>query len=234
MTLQLRQSSFRPTPVVSEPVPAPFTRAIEFDALKTIGTVSRFSRRETIFNEGDPANYSFKIISGAVRLCKMLTDGRRQIAEFRLAGDFFGLESGDEHVLTAEALSDVVVARYARTRLDRLEDDEPTLRRSMMTMLRRDLNSAQQHLIMLGRQTAKERVASFLFQLAERQDAQDGGSIEVPMGRQDIADYLGLTIETVCREITNLKRQRILSVPDRHHLVIRNMEALQAVADGEE
>ena len=200
--------------------------------LKAIGTISRYNRNETIFSEGDPAAASFKVVSGAVRLCKVLPDGRRQITDFRLAGDFFGLEATDEYALTAEALGDVVAVRYSRTRLDRLEDEQANVRRDLMDVLRRDLTAAQMHLIMLGRQTAMERVASFLVQLADRQDAEDGASVEVPMGRQDIADYLGLTIETVCRAISELKRGHTIGVPDRHHIVVRRLDALQAVAEG--
>jgi CRP/FNR family nitrogen fixation transcriptional regulator len=201
--------------------------------LKAIGTISRFARNETIFSEGDPANASFKVVSGAVRLCKVLPDGRRQIADFRLAGDFFGLEATEEYALTAEALGDVVAVRYSRARLDRLEDEQADVRRDLMGVLRRDLTAAQMHLIMLGRQTAMERVASFLVQLAGRQDAESGESIEVPMGRQDIADYLGLTIETVCRAISEMKRARTIDVPDRHHIAIRNLDALQNLAEGD-
>jgi CRP-like cAMP-binding protein len=201
--------------------------------LKAIGTISRYSRNETIFSEGDSAAASFKVVSGAVRLCKVLPDGRRQIADFRLAGDFFGLEATDEYALTAEALADVVAVRYSRARLDRLENEQANVRRDLMDVLRRDLTAAQMHLIMLGRQTAMERVSSFLVQLADRQDAESGASLEVPMGRQDIADYLGLTIETVCRAISELKRAHTIDVPDRHHIVVRNLDALQAVAEGD-
>ena len=201
--------------------------------LKAIGTISRFSRNETIFSEGDPANASFRVVSGAVRLCKVLPDGRRQIADFRLAGDFFGLEATDEYVLTAEALGDVVAVRYSRARLDRLEDEQASVRRDLMGVLRKDLTAAQMHLIMLGRQTAMERVASFLVQLASRQDAESGDAVEVPMGRQDIADYLGLTIETVCRAISELKRDHTIDVPDRHHIIVRDLDTLHTVAEGD-
>jgi len=209
------------------------SRDLMLAPLKSIGTISRFVRNETIFSEGDSVNASFKVVRGAVRLCKVLPDGRRQIADFRLAGDFFGLEAMDEYALTAEALGDVVAVRYSRARLDRLEDEQADVRRDLMGVLRRDLTAAQMHLIMLGRQTAMERVASFLVQLASRQDAESGKSIEVPMGRQDIADYLGLTIETVCRAISEMKRARTIDVPDRHHIVIRNLAALQSVAEGD-
>ncbi len=209
-------------------------RDLALAPLKAIGTISRFVRNETIFSEGDQACACFKVVSGAVRLCKVLPDGRRQIADFRLAGDFFGLEATDEYALTAEALGDVVVVRYARVRLERLEDEQAHLRRDLMGVLCRDLTAAQMHLIMLGRQTAMERVASFLVQLAKRQEVDGVGTITVPMGRQDIADYLGLTIETVCRAISEMKRARTIDVPDRHHIVIRDLDELQAKAEGDE
>ncbi len=239
MTIQLTPS--RQALAASRMVPMPLsTVGIDVDAeaglaaLQAIGAIARFDRNETIFSEGDAAIASFRVVSGGVRLCKVLADGRRQIAEFRLAGDFFGLDGDGEYALTAEALSDTVVVRYARTRMDRLENEQESVRKDLMTILRRDLTTAQAHLIMLGRQTAKERVASFLVQLADRRHTANGGQIEIPMGRQDIADYLGLTIETVCRTISELKRMRIVSVPDRHHIVVRNIEALQAMADGDD
>lgn len=101
----------------------------------------------------------------------------------------------------------------------------------MIAMLRRDLLSAQNHLLMLGRQTAKERVASFLLLMAERREG--GNTIDVPMSRQDIADYLGLTIETVCRALSELKRARVIAIPNRHQIVVRNTEALETMALGE-
>ncbi len=202
-------------------------------ALKAIGTIAHFTRNQTIFSEGDPAAYSFKIMSGAVRLCKLLPDGRRQIAGFRMAGDFFGLDGDGDYMLTAESLSETTVVRYARNHLNRLEQEQGDVRHRVMDMLRRDLWAAQTHLIMLGRQTAKERVASFLLQLAERGDHGNGDSIAIPMGRQDMADYLGLTIETVCRAISELRRQHIIGVPDRHRIVLRNLDVLQSLANGE-
>ena len=101
-------------------------------------------------------------------------------------------------------------------------------------MLCRELSAAQEHLVMLGRQTAKERVASFLLLIANRRDAGDGDPLLLPMGRQDIADYLGLTIETVCRALTDLKRERLIEIPDRHHVELRNLAALEDVAEGGE
>jgi CRP-like cAMP-binding protein len=203
-------------------------------ALKAIGTITHFKRNQLIFNEGDAASSAFKLVSGAVRLCKLLPDGRRQIAGFRLAGDFFGLDCEGDYNLTAEALSEVVAVRYARTHLARLEEDRRDVRHRLTALLRRELWAAQAHLIMLGRQTAQERVASFLLQLADRDDTGNGDAIFLPMGRQDIADYLGLTIETVCRAISDLKRRRIIAVPDRNAITLLNLDALQTIADGDE
>jgi CRP/FNR family nitrogen fixation transcriptional regulator len=203
-------------------------------ALQSVSTTSRFGRNQTIFNEGDDARYSYKILEGGVRLCKVRPDGRRQIAEFLLPGDMFGFEMGDEHSLTAEALCDVVLLRCPRTHVERLSDESVEVRRKLMSLLRRELSAAQEHLVMLGRQTAKERVASFLLLLAERNDADDGDAVELPMGRQDIADYLGLTIETVCRALTDLKKDALIAIPNRHQIVIRRTEALELVAEGDE
>ena len=202
--------------------------------LQVVSTTSRFGRNQTIFNEGDDARYSYKVLQGGVRLCKVRPDGRRQIAEFLLAGDMFGFEVGEEHSLTAEALCDVVVMRCPRNHVERLSDESPALRHKLMALLRGELSAAQNHLVMLGRQTAKERVASFLILLAERNAAEDGGALELPMGRQDIADYLGLTIETVCRALTDLKREGVIAIPSRHQVVIRDLMALEDVAEGDE
>lgn len=201
--------------------------------LQAIGMKARYARNETIFSDGEDAAYSYKVVSGTVRLCKLMCDGRRQIAEFLLPGDFFGFEWLGTYSLTAEALSDVVVIRYARNRLDRLGEESRDVQRRLMALLSRDLWAAQNHLVMLGRQTAKERVASFLLSLAERSGAEDGEVLDIPMGRQDIADYLGLTIETVCRAIGELKRARVLTVPNRTQIAVRSFDALRDIAAGD-
>ncbi|HTW33175.1 MAG TPA: helix-turn-helix domain-containing protein [Rhizomicrobium sp.] len=234
MSLAVRALSVSATPIPSS---AAVSRGgldeVGLSALQTIGTVAHFGRNGTIFSEGDDANYSYRIVSGTVRLCKLMSDGRRQIAEFVGSGDFVGIEWLDTHAFTAEALTDVVAVRYARSRLDRLGEERSDVQRSLMAVLSRDLWVAQNHLVMLGRQTAKERVVSFVLALTERHGVKNGGAIEVPMGRQDIADYLGLTIETVCRAISELKRARLIDVPNRTHIVIRNLEKLQEIAEGD-
>ncbi|MEJ1968986.1 MAG: cyclic nucleotide-binding domain-containing protein [Rhizomicrobium sp.] len=116
LALQTRPAASFPAAAVGRPPEAK-------SALAALGTIARFERNNTIFGEGDAADYSYKVVSGAVRLSKMMSDGRRQIAEFALPGDFFGINWLDEHALTAEALNDVTVICYGRGRLERLYDE---------------------------------------------------------------------------------------------------------------
>lgn len=198
-------------------------------AIQAIGQIVNAAREATIFTEGDDALYFYKVVSGTVRLCKLMPDGRRQIADFLQGGDFFGFEWRGAHSLTAEALEDTVLVRFPRSRLDRLGEERSDVQRQLMAILSRDLCAAQNHLLLLGRQTAKERVASFLLSLATRSGARNGLALDIPMCRQDIADYLGLTIETVCRAISELKRARLIDVPNRLQIVVVNVSALRDV-----
>lgn len=215
-------------PLRREPAPRD-----ELHPLQNIGTTLTFGRNETIFVQGDEAKYAYKVVGGAVRHCKLLADGRRQIADFLMPGDLFGFVDFGTYAFSAEAITNVVVVRYLRSQVERLGDEHNGLRRKLTMLLHERLSVAQTHLVMLGRQTVKERMASFLMQMAERCDLADGGRIDLPMGRQDIADYLGLTIETVCRAIGELKRAGTIGVPNTHQIDLHDIEALSAVAEGE-
>ena len=205
----------------------------DFELLHRAGSKIRFDRGETIFNEGDAAEYAYSVISGAVRLCKHMADGRRQIAQFLLPGDFFSFVDMAEHSFTAEAVSDVVLACYPQRQIERLTEQRPVLRRFFGSLLSRRVRDVQNHLVMLGRQTAKEKVASFLVMLIERNEVTDNSHIDVQMSRQDIADFLGLTIETVCRVLSAMKREKLIDITALHELTIRNIDRLYALADGE-
>ena len=205
----------------------------DLKVLHAIGSRIHFSRGETIFSEGDPADYAYQIVSGTVRLCKHMADGRRQIAQFLFPGDFFSFMDLSEHSFTAEAVNEAVLVCYPLRQIERLEDERASLRKNFSAMLSRRVRNIQNHLVMLGRQTAKERLASFLIVIIEHSHCKNGGTIEVPMSRQDIADYLGLTIETVCRVLSAMKKQGILSIPNLHQLVIKKAQALYAIASGE-
>ena len=201
--------------------------------LAQIGTKVRFSRNETIFNEGDEAAFTYKVVSGAVRLCKHTSSGRRQIADFLLAGDFFGFLQFGNYSFTAEAVSDVVVICYPQRQVEQLTASTPSLGRKILVLLSQRLLGMQDHLVMLGRQAAKEKVASFLLLLAERSEAEDGEAFDVPMSRQDIADYLGLTVETVCRSLSDLKRTHLIRIPNVHQIAIDDSEGLRAAAEND-
>ena len=203
-------------------------------ALQQVGVKVRFSRNETIFNDGDEAANCYKVISGSVRLCKHMTDGRRQIADFLLAGDFFGFMQFGQYKFTAEAVGDVVLMRYPQRQVARLSSSMPSLRERLLVVLSQRLLGMQDHLVMVGRQTAKERVASFLLHIAERSDAEEGLAFDLPMSRQDIADYLGLTIETVCRMLSELKREKIISIRNSSDVIINDFDALQTLTEGGE
>ena len=202
--------------------------------LAALGTIAHFPRGKTVFNEGDDAEFAYKVMIGAVRLSKMMPDGRRQVAEFALPGDFIGINWLDEHAMTAEALNDTTLVYYGRGRLERLGDEDRAVRAELFSSLRHDLWAAQNHLVILGRQSALERVASFLVQMLARRREADKTLIDLPMTRQDIADYLGLTIETVCRMLTRLKERGIIGIPDRHSIAIRNGAALRLAAQPED
>ncbi|MDO8290300.1 MAG: helix-turn-helix domain-containing protein [Parvibaculum sp.] len=206
----------------------------EFAVLDDAGTRLSFCRNETIFEEGENAKYCYRLVSGSVRLCKFLLDGRRQIADFFLADDLFGFADIDTHAFSAEAVTDVVLLRYPRARVEMLIDVDVHLRRKLIQLTHERLNTTQMHLVMLGRHTVKERIALFLIRIAERLglDADVGGEIDLPMSRLDIADYLGLTIETVCRAISDLKRAGVIAVPNTHRIVLQDARRLRNLVEG--
>ena len=156
----------------------------------------------------------------------MLPDGRRHIAEFCFAGDCFGLGGGEERSFSAEAINEVILMRFPLRATERLIDETPQLARQLCEMTLRDLAHAQSRMLLLGRMTAPERVASFLLEMAERRDAQH--TLDLPMQRTDIADYLGLTIETVCRTLTAFKRAGAIVIPNAHRIEFCDRGALAA------
>lgn len=198
-------------------------------ALEAIGSRRSFAHDEEIYAEGAPSDCWYKVVSGTVRLCKLMADGRRHIAEFFFAGDCFGLDDNVDRAFSAEAIGDLVVMRFPRAATERLIDQQPGLARGLCSMTMRNLAHAQTRMLLLGRMTASERVASFLLELSERRDVRRG--LDVPMSRSDIADYLGLTIETVCRVLSTLKRDAVIAIPSPHRIEFRDRDALEALVD---
>jgi CRP/FNR family nitrogen fixation transcriptional regulator len=196
---------------------------------EAIGSRRSFARNEEIFAEGDPGDCWYKVIAGTVRLCKLLADGRRHIAEFYFSGDCFGLDNMPERLFSAEAVGEVIVMRYPRRATERLLDGSPSLARGLRDMMLRDLANAQVRMLLLGRMSAPERVATFILDMFDRRDA--GRALDLPMSRNDIADYLGLTIETVCRVMSAFKRSGTIGIPSPHRIELRDRAALAAIGE---
>jgi CRP/FNR family transcriptional regulator, nitrogen fixation regulation protein len=188
------------------------------------GTRMRFSRNAEIFGEGETADYAYRVISGAVRVIRFTSEGRRQILAFHLPGDLFGMEAGRTHTLSAEAVGDAEIVLVRRTVIDKAAKQDIKAAHAVIGLLQQQLQSAQEHALVLGRKGAGERVAAFLLQLCERLAAV--GEIDLPMSRADIADYLGLTIETVSRAFTQMERDRAIALPSSRHVVFRDRSAL--------
>jgi CRP/FNR family nitrogen fixation transcriptional regulator len=194
-------------------------------ATPAVGAVQSFAKDEEIFAEGERAACVYKVLSGVVRTSKLLSDGRRQIDAFHLAGDIFGIEAGDEHRFCAESVGDCVVIAYRRNHLASLTGYDVQLAQDMTMGMMRSLVRAQNHMLLLGRKSALEKIASFLLDMAER--TADGDALDLPMSRMDIADHLGLTIETVSRSFTQLERQGIIELPSARHIVLCNRSSLE-------
>ncbi len=197
--------------------------------LERIGTRLRFTRNQEIYAEGDANDCWYQVVSGTVRIGKLLADGRRYIAEFCFGNDCFGLDGTRERGFSAEAVGDAVVMRLPRRAAEQLADQNAALARLLRERMSRSLADAHNRMLLLGRMTAIERVASFLLDMFERR----GGTknLDLPMSRNDIADYLGLTIETVCRTLSAFKRDRVIAIPNAQRIELRDREALEAMAD---
>jgi CRP/FNR family transcriptional regulator, nitrogen fixation regulation protein len=191
---------------------------------KAIVSSSEFTykRGTEIFGEKEPAEYVYQVKRGAVRSYKLLSDGRRQIGAFHLVGDIFGLENGGVHRFTAEAVVETTVRLIRRQSLETVADSDAIVVRNLITMTSSNLEHAENHLLLLGRNTALERVAAFLVEMDKRLTA--AGVMALPMSRQDIADYLGLTIETVSRVLSHLHDAGVLDVlgKSRREIIIRD------------
>ena len=208
--------------VASHPVP-PAAGGSPADTIELMGAPMPFARNCEIYGENEPAEYLYKIVTGTVRTYKVLVDGRRQIGAFYLPGDIFGLETGAEHAFSAEAITDCRIIVIKRSAVVALAARDNDVARQMWELTARELHRMQNHIMVLVK-SARERVASFLLEMAER--ASRGGAVELTMSRQDIADYLGLTIETVSRTLTQLEKTATIEVPSSRRIVLRNRSAL--------
>jgi len=156
----------------------------------------------------------YNLLEGVMRLYKLLPDGRRQIVGFALPGDFLGMTTSARHSFSADAIGAVAVCRFSRTSFARFIENKPHLLRRMNELAVRELSQAQDHMVLLGRRSAEEKVATFLIGWRDRlaQLGSPSKTVALPMSRQDIADFLGLTIETVSRTFTKLERDRVIEI----------------------
>lgn len=189
------------------------------------GVTAHYRRNEEIFGQGEPASYVYRVVSGAVRTVRFTSEGRRQVMAFHLPGDVFGLEMEDTHMLSAEAVNDAEVSVVRRSLIDRAAAQSVEAAHALMGLLSRQLATAREHTLVLGRKGADERVAAFLLEIGARLAPRR--EIELPMSRADIADYLALTIETVSRSFTQMERNHAIDLPSSRHVVVRDRSALE-------
>ena len=202
------------------------------DELEALARPSVYPARKELAEQGAPVTFVYNITAGVVRLSRLLQDGRRQIVGFLLPGDFLGLTLADNSAYTADTLTPVQACQFERAQFSRFMAQQPALLRRLYTLVGRELDMAQEHMSLLGRRTAEEKIASFILGLRKRMVRSSGFSDIVPlaMSRQDIADYLGLTIETVSRIMSRFDREGVLDVArDRARIIdAPRLEALVA------
>jgi CRP-like cAMP-binding protein len=201
------------------------------DCPELIGASMSYGRDEEIYGEGEEAEFVYLVVKGAVRTYKLLSDGRRQIGAFHLEGDLFGFESGSMHRLSAEAISETTVLIFKRRTVEAVASRNLEVARELWALAARSLDHAEQHMLLLGRKTATERVASFLLEMQQRMNGSV--SINLPMTRRDIGDYLGLALETVSRALSQLKGEGTVELPDARHIRVQRRSKLQNLADEE-
>jgi CRP/FNR family transcriptional regulator len=190
--------------------------------------VETYSAGEAIFWEGDEAGHIFDILEGVLRVYRILSDGRRAIVGFLYPGEMLGVSFQSRYLFTAEAVTGVKVRRFSRNRFLSLATESAEQRPQLFAILCDEMSAAQDQMLLLGRKSAEERVVSFL--LAVHRKNGQGNAIDLPMTRLDMADYLGLTIETVSRMMSGLMRRGFIAATGRHTIALRKLSALREVA----
>jgi CRP/FNR family transcriptional regulator len=229
------------THAVRRPVAAPIPAAIpseggSFRTLFSARAVERLDADKLLFCEGEAAEHLFEVVSGCLRLYKMMPDGRRAVTGFMFPGEILGVSFKDRYLFSAEAVTTVKLRRYPRAQMHASLARMPGLSREVLAMACDELSAAQDQMLLLGRKTAEERIASFLVMVAKRmsQDAAPVREVELPMSRLDMADFLGLTVETISRVLSKLKASGVISLPSSHRVVLNKMSGLHRVAGEEE
>lgn len=201
------------------------------------GSEVRLQRGQPLFHEADPATRVFTVTRGSLKLYKLLADGRRQVTGFMHPGDVLGISVDDKYAFTAEALEPSTLCCFPRGRFDDFVEGHGAMERELYRLAAHELAAAQQQMVLLGRKTAAERLASFFLDLAERSERKNGRCqvrfIELPMSRSDIADYLGLTKETISRVLALLKSRRLIRLQSMDRVEILDRCGLEEMAAGD-
>jgi CRP/FNR family transcriptional regulator, nitrogen fixation regulation protein len=203
-----------------------------FDPLAEIADLGRtvaLRRGQGIYEHDAPSEFCWRVLTGCARSVRVMGDGRRQIGEFHWAGDLLGLNDIETHFADAEAVSDIVLRRYSRTLVEAEARRNTVLTHWLRANAQSDLRRARRQLTLLGRKTAIERIATFLLDLDRRADGLDDDLLELPMDRTDIADHLGLSTETVCRNLARMHRDRTIAI-ERLGVTLRDRPALRGMA----
>ena len=225
MTSQPRFETFAAPAFPAETMRNEVAPSDQVDPLEGMGARIAYTRNAEIYGEDEPADFVYRVVSGAVRTSKLLSDGRRQISAFHTAGELFGLEAGSVHRFAAEAVVDSTVQVIRRSTVLAMASRDAALGGQLWASTARDLDRANEHMLLLGRKSAIEKLAAFLLDMSKR--GPDGDVVELPMSRYDIADYLGLTIETVSRTLTQLEKNAAIELPSSRRIVLRNAGALR-------
>lgn len=196
-----------------------------------------FKPGQIIFNECDAAATIYTVVSGDIRLSRMLDDGRRQITAFKSKGEFIGLSSSGEYTSDAEAINDVVVCQFTSHTLEHSLEEFNALQTRLIEMMQVEMLGLQDHMVLLGRKTPLEKIANFIIERAKKEGGEDwddrSGEIEIclPMTRADIADFLGLTIETVSRTFTKLRKLGVIELKAAHEVLILEPAQLELISE---
>jgi CRP-like cAMP-binding protein len=193
----------------------------------------RLKPRCNLYFEGDDVEWLYQVVSGVVRLTRLLADGRRQVIAFGFPGDIIGFPADGHHNTDCESLTETRLQPFRRAHLDNAQSD-PELHTALLQAALREISAMQDHFMMLGRKTAMEKLASLLCVLDERVGEQHGQyrRINLPMSRSDIADFLGLTTETVSRSFTQLRKSGVIAIDNMHTIIIQKPTALSRLSYG--
>ncbi|QIG51035.1 helix-turn-helix domain-containing protein [Nordella sp. HKS 07] len=202
-----------------------------FDQLLSCQSLCSLDPHQHLYHQGDENHKIYRIESGIVRIYHVLSDGRRQIISLRFAGDIVGFEATSERHCSAEAITHVRYRCLEQNSAYRHMRDEPTLAPQLVSLLSKELEDARGQIAVLNRRSAMEKLSAFILELHRRQD--NSPAINLELSRSDIADFLGLTIETVSRNLAKLKVKRIIRLPEVHKLIILDIERLEALAAGD-